>query len=454
MKIRKGFTRYLFLFVLLIACNACKKDPPAVVDPTVKTFDLSNSNSWKFASTPLRFQESMLTNDISYGNNRAKFCWYRIDPLFYEVNSLRTPANITKADISTDDCRPVSEHEVFPSKEVATGQPMYLFTLNLDFYPDERGPWNYDTDPSAYSAGINYDGKLNNPLSRWGGMQRLVYTPSFKCNYLDFWLLDPFTTSPDASGDLYFDLGDISEDVLKDGLLSAENTIDGDVTETAWGKVWPLSGVNSFNSNLPVETDNGLDELNNPDEGIYFQNYKEKLSSICSAEAFQEIANDPTGDDYHYFLGRDYDELNYKVRQRHKNYNGDDHNSTGGIENYPTISTTIPDGEDLNRDGILTTENNYFEYKISVSRDRFTIGTNYIVDAIESHDIVLPDGSTGGSKFYHFRIPLNNFTSQFGMPSLAENPKSMRVYLSGFATPVNLRFMTLQLTEAIVDTKK
>jgi cell surface protein SprA len=62
-------------------------------------------------------------------------------------------------------------------------------------------------------------------------------------SYISFWVMDPFIYKPNsAGGDLYFNLGSISEDILKDGRKSLENglPVNGDATqvdETNWGRV-------------------------------------------------------------------------------------------------------------------------------------------------------------------------------------------------------------------------
>lgn len=452
---KSGLWIFLILLTLslIVVINACKKDSPEVVVPNAGTIDLKSPLSWKITSTPLRFKESGLINNVAFGFNRAKFSWYTIDPLFYELTSSLKPYNITNADISSDDCRYIREYEVFPSKTNSAGQPVNIQVFNLDFYPSERGSWNYDTDPSAYSSGIDNNGKLINPSTRWGGMMRKIeVTTENKINYIDFWMLDPFATSPDANGELYIDLGDISEDVLKDDLASGEYyTREGNVSETVWGQVWPLSMNFNFDDNY--KTDYGLDELNKEEEYDYFRDYLQKIYSICYIEAYQAFSNDPSGDNYHFYRGSDYDELDYKIRQRYKNYNSDDQNSTDLSEPYPTQSTMKPDCEDINHNNILETDNNYFEYRIRINRDNFITGANYIVKVFEGTEVTLADGSSRSSLFYHFRIPVENFTAQYGAPSLTENPKFMRIYLTGFESPVNIRFITLEFSEKIVETE-
>ena len=61
-------------------------------------------------------------------------------------------------------------------------------------------------------------------------------------NIFEFWLLDPYLEDETAEGgDLYFNLGEISEDILKDERKFFENgmPVDGDMSKvdtTVWGK--------------------------------------------------------------------------------------------------------------------------------------------------------------------------------------------------------------------------
>lgn len=62
--------------------------------------------------------------------------------------------------------------------------------------------------------------------------------------YIEFWMMDPFIMDKDGTqrgGDLYFNLGDISEDILKDGKKFFEQglPLDADITKvdtTVWEK--------------------------------------------------------------------------------------------------------------------------------------------------------------------------------------------------------------------------
>ena len=442
-----------FAISALFIVIACKKDPvvnDSIPDPAC----LLDMLSWNYASVPLGFAESNLNNNKADGFNRAKISWYNIDPgIFYDKSTYLRPPNLSKDDMSADDCRIIYENELFPSKVNQYNKPIYLNVFNVDYYPEERGPWNYDTQASAYSAGIGNDGKLNEPSTRWAGITRKLEITGFKTNYLDFWLIDPFTTYPDAKGELYFDIGDISEDVLKDGFLSAENTVEGVAKSSVWGLVKPLLNSNSFPSKNSPTFDTGLDELVDTDETAHFSSYLDEINSICSPTIFASVYKDPANDDYHSYLGDDYNQLNYKVRDRYKNYNNGEQNSYPATYGNGVIYQYSPNTEDINGNGILDTLNNYFEYKIRIDKGLFVSGTNSIVEMFDSginNSFHLENGSLAKTKFYHFRIPLTEFSGTYGSPNLASNPKFIRLYFKGFSTPVNLRFINLMFSEDII----
>ncbi len=441
----------LMLPVLFIVI-ACKKDPEEN-GPKPDPASLVDMLSWNYSSVPLQLAESNLKNNKAYGFNRAKISWYNIDPtIFYDKTVNLRPQNLSKDDMSKDDCRIIYETELFPSRESQYNKPLSLNVFNLDYYPEERGPWNYDTQASAYSAGIGYDGKLNEPDTRWAGITRKLEITGFKTNYLDFWLLDPFTTFPDANGELYFDIGDISEDVLKDDFLSAENTVAGTSSSTAWGLVKPLTKSNSFPSGNLSSFDTGLDELSNTDEKTYFSSYLNELNSICDPAFYTSVYKDPANDDYHSYLGDDYSQLNYKVRDRYKNFNNAEQNSYTGTNGTEILYQHSPNTEDINNNGILDTLNNYFEYKIAIKKQLLQAGKNYLVEIVTNDfPTKLENGSITYTKFYHFQIPLTDYSASYGASTFSSNPKFIRLYLKGFSTPVNLRFINLMFSEEVIE---
>src|SRR5690606_6824817 len=178
--------------------------------------DLKSAIPWQISGTPQLFPEAQLNNDLAYGYNRARLAYYNIDPIFFRNNSM-TPSNIrgNRNERSNHYVREVLEQEVFPFKESSVGQPLTLPTLDLAYYPMARGPYNYTT------MGVNPDGTLSNPRNRWGGIFRKLESTDFEAlniEFIEFWVMDPFIYKPNAAGgDLYFNLGSISEDILKDG---------------------------------------------------------------------------------------------------------------------------------------------------------------------------------------------------------------------------------------------
>ena len=122
----------------------------------------------------------------------------------------------------------------------------------MSYSPEERGPYNFDLpDGTPYSAGLNTNGKLKNAESRWGGIMRALNTNDFQAaniEYLEFWMLNPFMNPGDDAqqtfdgGELCFNLGNISEDILRDsrkffenGIPTDTNTVKVDVTN--WGRI-------------------------------------------------------------------------------------------------------------------------------------------------------------------------------------------------------------------------
>lgn len=125
-------------------------------ESTQNGIDLRQPSYWMLASTPSPlFPEATCSNDISYGKNRALLAWYHIDGLFTRRNSSLTPTHIKNDlnQLSNHYVREVYEQELFPNKETPYQESASMNVLNLAYYPQERGPYNLDTD-------LNSDGTL------------------------------------------------------------------------------------------------------------------------------------------------------------------------------------------------------------------------------------------------------------------------------------------------------
>ena len=350
-------------------------------ESTQTGIDLRSPYSWFLASTPYDggsdplFPEAALSNNPAYGKNRALLNWYYIDRLFTQRNSSMCPGYI-KSDLkqlSNPYVREVTVQEVFPGRELTYGESSTIQTLNLSFYPDERGPYNLD------NSDIDEQGRLLNPEKRWGGIMRRMDNTNFEqsnIEYIQFWLMSPFL-DPEADnlegGDLYFNFGEISEDILKDGLKSYENGIpyDGNdqyLTETAWGRVSTQNSLTySFDNNNGARKaqDVGLDGLPNDDEFVFptYSEYLEGLTRRLSPETIERMQtdrfsplNDPAGDNYHFYRGYDYDEQRLGILERYKRYNGVEGNSLSPEDADDPLyqsSRSVPDVEDINQDNTL-----------------------------------------------------------------------------------------------------
>jgi cell surface protein SprA len=429
--------------------------------------DLKSFNAWTIASIPqgqdLIFPEARFNNKIVSGFNRAKTAWYVIDPLFLR-NGSTTPEYIKQNpdEQSSHFVREIYENEIFPYKESPSGIPTNISVLNLAFYPDERGPYNFDTDPGLYSEGINSEGKLNDPKSRWGGIMREVLTSDFETaniQYVKFWLMDPFVENPDHDGgDIFINLGNISEDILRDSRKSFENGLPGspiltNIDTTAWGRVPTVqSVVNAFDNDPEsrLYQDVGLDGLMNRDEKTFHADYLQKASVITTPDVYQEIANDPSGDDFHYFRGSDYDSEQRGILERYKKYNGLEGNSPTSEmsdEPYPTTGSTLPDMEDINRDNTLSETESYYQYRVSMRPEDLKVGTNYVVDEIE-YEATMANGTRSKVRWYQLKIPITDYNKVVGTISDFKSIRFMRLYMRNFREPVIIRFAKLDLVRA------
>ena len=422
--------------------------------------DISSPQEWMLSSVPAMFSESKLTNDVRYGYNRALLAWYYIDPLFTRRSSALTPGHI-KSDLkqlSDPDVREVYKSELFPNKSINMRESNTLNVLNLAFYPNERGPYNLD--PS-----LDSDGHLSNPSQRWGGMMRKLDTSDFETaniEYIEFWMQDPFinareNNTPMPEGDLYFNLGEISEDVLKDGRKFYESglPIDDDpsqYTETIWGRVPTQNTVTyAFNtsSGSRAKQDVGFNGLSSEQEKTFpaYQSFLQAVQPKVRAEVYDSLLMSPSADKYHYFRGTDYDQQQRSILDRYKyinNPNGNSVDADSSPEKYSTAYKTTPDVEDINQDFTLNEYDKYYQYRVRIAPDAMEVGQNYIVDKRTSSQKTR-DGNTHEFTWYQFRIPVDQFEKREGGITDFSSIRFMRMFMTGFERPVVLRFATLNL---------
>lgn len=441
-------------------------------ETTQTGIDLRSPYAWSLASTPYDsgkdalFPEAGLSNNPKYGMNRALLSWYYIDRMFTQKNSSLAPGYI-RNDLemqSNPYVREITSREIFPAKELNYGEASTIQTLNLSYYPTERGPYNLDAE------NIGADGKLLNPEKRWAGIMRKMDNPNFETSnieYIQFWLLSPFLDEKNNNlegGDLYFNLGEISEDILKDGMKSYENglPINGDnsyITETAWGKVSKQTSLTyAFDneSGSRKVQDVGFDGLQN-DEEFEFKTYKDYVDALRTrlpAETVAEMEqdpfsafNDPAGDNYHFYRGYDYDEKRAGIIERYKRYNGVEGNSLSpedATDKLYQSSRSTPDVEDINQDNTLNEYERYFQYKISLRPEDLVVGQNYITDKQESV-VRLRNGEDGTMVWYQFRIPLRQYQKAVGSINDFSTIRFIRMFMTDFKAETHLRFADFQL---------
>ena len=412
---------------------------------------------WYTSSTPdtPTFPEfnGNLSNDKRYNYKRARMAWYTIDPIFYGAGD--TPGNIDADALSRSETRQINYDELFPNQELDVTQQSLIRTLDLAYFPGERGPYNFEQP-----VDISNPTRLENPEDRWAGIMRPLTTNNFEqanVEYIQFWVMDPYTNYSITNleglpsginpqdlqnqvGDLYINLGNISEDILKDNRKMYENGLPEDelstnTTETIWGKV-PTnpSIIYAFNEddNSRIIQDLGLDGLTDTEE-------REKYPELASLD-------DPASDNFKYYRGADLDDLDASIISRYKLFNNTQGNSptlNQSPESYPTSSSTYPDVEDINKDQTMNTVESYFEYKVSLNSSDLIVGQNYIVDQKDTQ-VTLDNGESQTAKWYQFRIPIRSGTAINNISDF-NSIRFIRMFMTNFKMPVVLRFGELDL---------
>ena len=431
---------------------------------TKTTIDVTTPTSWFISSVPsLNFKDDYSDKTgLSSGFHRSRLAWYTIDPLFTRRGSSLTPGHI-KGDLkqlSNHYVREVYTKELFPLRDQSSyqGATNTLNVLNLAYYPSEPGPYNFNvTDLQA-------DGTLQNPQRNWGGMMRKLDTNDFEqanIEYIEFWMLDPFIYSreeadaADYGGDFYINLGEVSEDILRDGKKFYESgmPVDGSksYTYTQWGKIPTQSTVTyafATTSGSRALQDVGFNGLTDAEEQEFYKSaYLDQIQGKVNQAVFDSIFADPARDDYHYFRGSDWDEMHAPILQRYKYINnpqGNSPDSDSRSESYDTSYKSTPDVEDINQDYTLNEYEKYFQYRVSIRPEDLVVGNNHIVDKRE-YSQTWRDNTKSTVTWYQFRIPIDEFESRQGNINDFSSIRFMRMFLTGFKKPIVLRFGTFDL---------
>lgn len=403
------------------------------------TIDLKTPQAWTLSSVPVKATVGNtldypnfngLSSALDYGFKRAKLAWYSIDPIFYT----QRPAGVDVDDLSFNSTRRIMMTELYPVTDVAQGQSQVVNTLDLSYFPTERGPYNVNPDFLATNS-------LPNPTDNFGGIMRNLTSTNFEqsnVEYLQFWMLDPFyegsdgtvNNYPNTTGRVFFNLGEISEDILKDGKKFYENGI-GNGQVLAAQSIW---GNSPASQSLIYAFDNDENNRASQDLGLNGLNDAEEATKFPQFASFP----DPAADNYKYYLNAE-----GNIFDRYKNYNNQEGNSPIQVTDTNRGSTTLPDVEDINRDNTMNTINAYYEYSIEI-KPNIQIGDKYVTD-IRPATITLPNNATTKARWIQYKIPISQPENTIGGITDFRSIRFMRMFLTNFNNPITLRFGSLDL---------
>jgi cell surface protein SprA len=431
-------------------------------------YDLKQWTNWHLASVPQNQEDlfpEAITDPKAANNRRSLLSWYTLDPVL-QTSQNRTPDHLKNdpTQRSSHFVRSLTVNEVFPEKELPQGVPQTIPTLDLVYRPNERGPYNYNT------TDVNSDGFLLNPKNKWAGVMRRIETTDFEAaniDYIEIWIMDPFAlekyeNSPRKnSGQLYINLGSVSEDVLPDNRRSMENALpiagtltQIDTTKCALiGRVEPINKAFDNDPSARPNQDVGLDGLNDEQERSFFADYLNDLQTRYGANsnAFQLASSDPSSDNYSFYRDEKFDADETTILDRYKHYNRPENNSTLDrlSDQTPKSATTRPNDEDINGDNTLNLTEEYYQYRIDLSADALQVGKGYVTDEVtvfakREDEGAKPDSIT----YYQLKIPVREYEKRFGGIQNFKSIRFMRMFMTGFEDSVVLRFVQMQMIRA------
>jgi cell surface protein SprA len=416
-----------------------------------------NANQWSLASTPSTRLEASLDNDLAYNANRALINW----------SSLDLGTERTAQDNTNPYTRIIQQTELFTNRQVQPGQQQ-LFTFDISYYPSERGPYNFDNRDGIgiYSRGFdlidNQKIQLREPKTRWAGIQRYFQNSDFEAaNYesIEFWMLNPFMDredggdhAPDENGKIVFNLGSVSEDVMKDNLLFFENAMPTSqrnvpTSNTVFGRATvsiPL--VNGFDLQEGESQDVGFDGLSNAQEA---QKYSSWLINNNLA-GIPEIATDPSNDDFEFFNNVSSTAVP-RLLDRMKRFNGPEGNAplnNGQQRDQFIRGNRYPDTEDINNNKSLDQTEAYYEYVIEVKRLPNSNELDTAAMKYFRQSTIVTDRNGNKEKWYRVQVPINSGIP-VGQISGFRGIQFMRMYMTDFETPKTFRLADFQLQRSI-----
>ncbi|MGM5631016.1 cell surface protein SprA [Apibacter raozihei] len=421
-------------------------------ETTASKISLKDPSYWGIASRPELYgdfdvEPKFKSDSLSFGFGRALTSWYNIDPRFFGIGGGQ-PAGIDKDALSLHMQRRVENKELFSERDYIAGEQLFMNTFDVSFYPRERGPYNFSPEE---------DDSFSQYTKRWGGLMRPISVTNFSeanIEYLEFWMMDPYADmqSPGSNplGDnpeLIIHLGNVSEDVLKDGYMMYENGVTDDrtqMTQSIWGyqpKNYPLIYAFDTEGEARKKQDVGYDGLMSWEESIFYgkrvqANYRNPLTNEL----------DPSADDFVFYMHNAWDSSNDRssIVSRYKYFRNLEGNSPS---NSLDASSASPDSEDLNKDFNLDETENYNQYKLTLTHADLESSTNKYIADKKIWRTTLPNGHPGTNTWYLVRIPVSDFGTQ-GKSEILNNVRYLRMLMKGFTNTVTLRFATFDLVRS------
>lgn len=425
---------------------------------------LSNpANVWFIASVPQGdlslFPESAFTDTLALGVNRGNLSWYVADPSARDGVDAEDPYT-----------RLFNYQDIFPNRQLTPLEQNILRPLDVTFYPRDRGPYNFEL-PDGYpgiSQGLTTSGELNEPSTRWGGFMRGLNTNDFEAaniEFIEFWMLNPYMEKIDGTGvskdgDMYIDLGTISEDIMRDSRQFFENAIptstgSGATVNTKLGRVPVLPPVVNAFDNDPAKRalqDVGLDGLNDEGERNFYTEWMNAImASTLSPKAKAAFEQDPSNDNFVYFNDPAFENNQPGMLARYRRFNNQQGNSpTNETSNLNPSSTTLPDIEDLNRDNSLNENEAYFRYKLHLhktmqgNQEVLDLSNPAVANIVTDTVMFDRDGKT--YIWYRFKVPLDHAgRTKVGAIQDFRSIRFIRMFWKDFDERTTFRFATLEL---------
>ena len=448
------------------------------------TFSLREQlRSWQVSAAPDSISP-MLDGSRTGGAGARARSWWRGGFGWYQLNDQikdnlsgkvvqRGPEEATEL---------LDVREVFVGRDTRGSANPTLRSLDVYFNPWRRGPYNY------LDGGDNLTEFYRNPTRVWGGITRQLpegYT-DFSVQNVEFveFIVKPYPQNGQITdgAKLYVNLGTVSEDVVPNQRLNTEDGLPFSFDEDDLGDLSRIAGGtpdNAIDVRNGKTEDLGLDGLvsytdgGNYDDRLRETNFYSDLVTRADSLAgvldglgglteeqrrriaaeLARIQEDPSADDYHHYENdRYFGDATFfpdgpTLQERFaRYYAGHELNSFEG-QNELAEDVSLrrgiagdPDTEDLDgTGGSSNITNSYYQYAIPLDSLEQRAGrdagpTDYVVSKVGQE-----------KDWYKVRIPVREFTSRVGNAQDFTRVESIRMWTTGHAAPITMRFASLEL---------